>query len=77
MKAVTLHSKGTYLVNGVPAETAAIPAEEARREHTDPLADRTVAGVPGVNSAIADPGDAPRTEEPLDLPADDPRRGYR
>ena len=29
MKAVTLYSKGTYLVNGVPAETAAIPAEEA------------------------------------------------
>lgn len=51
--------------------------EEARREHTDPLADRTVAGVPGVSSGFDGPGDAPSTEEPLDLPADDPRRGYR
>ena len=31
MKAVTLYNKGMYLVNGIPAETAAIPAEEARR----------------------------------------------
>ena len=75
-------------------------ADEARREAADPLADRTVAGVPGVRSGSpgapgatgatgpADPVDAadPSTtaavpgdddEEPLDLPADDPRRGYR
>ena len=31
MKAVTLYNKGMYLVNGIPAETAALPAEEARR----------------------------------------------
>jgi 8-oxo-dGTP pyrophosphatase MutT (NUDIX family) len=70
-------------------------AEEARRESADPLADSTVAGVPGVRSGLADITDdsepASRTsadaariagpgdddEEPLDLPADDPRRGYR
>lgn len=72
-----------------------LSAEEARRESTDPLADRTVAGVPGVRSGPADPGSAAAAatgapsdtagvdvpgdddEEPLDLPADDPRRGYR
>lgn len=48
-------------------------ADEARRESTDPLADRTVAGVPGVRSGHAAAAD----EDPLDLPADDPRRGYR
>ena len=76
-------------------------AEEARREHSDPLADRTVAGVPGVRAAFDDDDDdnsadagaadtatgaadtgnaapaAPVGEEPLDLPADNPRRGYR
>ena len=85
-------------------------AEEARRESADPLADSTVAGVPGVHSGLVDApdsagsadagdsadtaddqlptsramsdaarGDAPGDdgEEPLDLPADDPRRGYR
>ena len=92
-------------------------AEEARREHADPLADRTVAGVPGVRSGHGDDDDAvagatdtgaaadadpsgydgsapdasgseapgpggsaagaPPGEEPLDLPADNPRRGYR
>ena len=31
MKAVTLYNKGMYLVNGVPAETASLSAEEARR----------------------------------------------
>lgn len=64
-------------------------AEEARRETADPLADRTVAGVPGVSAGTA--GDtagagqpAARAAEPaadgeesLDLPADNPRRGYR
>ena len=81
-------------------------AEEARREHSDSLADRTVAGVPGVRSGHDDDDDdnaagadaaaadddaaaagadaaAGATsvstvgEEPLDLPADNPRRGYR
>ena len=50
-------------------------AEEARRESDDPLADRTVAGVPGVRSGH--PDGTGGAEEPLDLPADDPRRGYR
>lgn len=83
-------------------ERHSMSAEEARREHSDPLADRTVAGVPGVRSghdddddnapgaAAADTGPgagaggaAPASaegvpgEEPLDLPADNPRRGYR
>ena len=56
-------------------------AEEARRESSDPLADRTVAGGPGARSAFPDAAPAtavPATaEEPLDLPADNPRRGYR
>ena len=69
-------------------------AEEARREASDPLADRTVAGVPGVSTGLPDEvgasdddhlaGSGPGRrvpedddEEPLDLPADDPRRGYR
>lgn len=61
-------------------------AEEARRESADPLADRTVAGVPGLSAGAgtAEPADtrdasdaAPDGEEPLDLPADNPRRGLR
>ena len=31
LKAVKLINKGMYLVNGTPAEAAAIPAEETRR----------------------------------------------
>ena len=31
MKAVTLYRRGMYLVNGIPVETANVPAEEARR----------------------------------------------
>lgn len=71
-------------------ERPRMSAEEARREHSDPLADRTVAGVPGVRSGHDDDddvaagaaaagaaGDAAAGEEPLDLPADNPRRGYR
>ena len=71
-------------------ERPRMSAEEARREHSDPLADRTVAGVPGVRSGHDDADDAAAGaaaagsagaagvgEEPLDLPADDPRRGYR
>lgn len=46
-------------------------SEEARREHADAAADRTVAGVPGARSGHDDDADA------LDLPADNPRRGYR
>ena len=34
MKAVTLFDKGMYLVNGIPAETAGVSAEEARRGTT-------------------------------------------
>ena len=80
-------------------------SEEARREHSDPLADRTVAGVPGARSGHSDvvvgvgAGDGSVTDqastaadvdttdsadaavsdhdEPLDLPADNPLRGYR
>lgn len=61
-------------------------AEEARRESADPLADHTVAGVPGLSAGAdtAEPADtrdagdaAPDGEEPLDLPADNPRRGLR
>lgn len=58
-----------------------VSAEEARHESADPLADRTVAGVPGARSGHdAATGTGTGTgvgEEPLDLPADDPRRGYR
>ena len=68
-------------------------AEEARRESADPLADRTVAGVPGLSARaaagavagataadgeLAGDGEQPADgEESLDLPADNPRRGYR
>lgn len=68
-------------------------AEEARRESADPLADRTVAGVPGLSAraaasavagataadgGLAGDGEQPADgEDSLDLPADNPRRGYR
>lgn len=65
-----------------------LSAEEARKESADPLADRTVAGVPGVSSGhpeLSDPGSSsgtetsggPEADDGLDLPTDDPRRGYR
>lgn len=88
----------TTLAASANGERHEMSAEEARREAIDPLADRKVAGVPGLSTGLAhevgaaddgtgggaparddpdsdDPGG--EAEEPLDLPVDDARRGYR
>lgn len=69
----------TTLAASGNGERHRMSAEEARREHAETSADRTVAGVPGVRADFTDaaPATPPDGEEPLDLPADDPRRGYR